>query len=94
MSFLFSKREKILKKITKGVNGRVINFYIIDKRYKILGFMEFCTREVVSDYDPSKVNTDEKYKTDMLVHAAEYTVLADNHELMTDHTKETNDCSG
>ena len=94
MSFLFSKREKILKKITKGVNGRVINFYIIDKRYKILGFLEFCTREVVSDYDPSKVDTDEKYKTDMLVHAAEYTVLADNHELMTDHTKETNDCSG
>ena len=94
MSFLFSKREKILKKITKGVNGRVINFYIIDKRYKILGFLEFCTREVVSDYDPSKVDTDEKYKTDMLVHAAESTVLADNHELMTDHTKETNDCSG
>ena len=94
MSFLFSKREKILKKITKGVNGHVINFYIIDKRYKILGFLEFCTREIVSDYDPSKVDADEKYKTDMLVHAAEYTVLADNHELMTDHTKETNDCSG
>ena len=94
MSFLFSKREKILKKITRGVNGRVINFYIIDKRYKILGFIEFCTREVVSDYDPSKVDADEKYKTDMLVRAAEYTVLADNHELMTDHTKETNDCSG
>ena len=55
--------------------------------------MEFCTREVVSDYDPSKVDTDEKYKTDMLVHAAEYTILADNHELMTDHTKEINDCS-
>lgn len=93
MSFLFSKREKILKKITKGVNDRVINFYIIDKHYKILGFLEFCTREVVSDYDPSKVDTDEKYKTDMLVHAAEYTILADNHELMTDHTKEINDCS-
>ena len=94
MSFLFSKREKILKKITKGVNDHVINFYIIDKRYKILGFLEFCTREIVSDYDPSKVDADEKYKTDMLVHAAEYTILADNHELMTDHTKETNDCSG
>ena len=94
MSFLFSKREKILKKITKGVNGRVIDFYIIDKRYKILGFLEFCTREIVSDYDPSKVDADEKYKTDMLVHAAEYNILADNHELMTDHTKETNDCSG
>lgn len=94
MSFLFSKREKILKKITKGVNGHVINFYIIDKRYKILGFIEFCTREVVSDYDPSKVDANEKYKTDMLVHAAEYTILADNHELMTNHTKETNDCSG
>lgn len=93
MSFLFDKKEKILKKITKGVNGRVINFYIIDKRYKILGFLEFCTREVVSDYDPSKVDTDEKYKTDMLVHAAEYTILADNHELMTDHTKEINDRS-
>ena len=94
MSFLFSKREKILKKITRGVNGHVINFYIIDKRYKILGFIEFCTREVVSDYDPSKVDANEKYKTDMLVHAAEYTILADNHELMTNHTKETNDCSG
>ena len=94
MSFLFSKREKILKKITKDVNDHVINFYIIDKRYKILGFLEFCTREIVSDYDPSKVDTDEKYKTDMLVHAAEYTILADNHELMTNHTKETNDCSG
>ena len=93
MSFLFSKREKILKKITRGVNGRVINFYIIDKRYKILGFIEFCTREVVSDYDPSKVDADEKYKTDMLVRAAEYTVLADNHELMTNHAKETNDCT-
>lgn len=94
MSFLFSKREKILKKITNGVNGHVINFYIIDKRYKILGFLEFCTREIVSDYDPSKVDADEKYKTDMFVHAAEYTILADNHELMTNHTKETNDCSG
>lgn len=94
MSFLFSKREKILKKITKGVNDHVINFYIIDKRYKILGFLEFCTREIVSDYDPSKVDADEKYKTDMLVHAAEYTILADNHELMTNHTKETNACSG
>ena len=93
MSFLFSKREKILKKITKGVNGYVINFYIIDKRYKILGFLEFCTREIVSDYDPSKVDADEKYKTDMLVRAAEYTVLADNHELMTNHAKETNDCT-
>ena len=93
MSFLFSKREKILKKITRGVNGRVINFYIIDKRYKILGFIEFCTREVVSDYDPSKVDADEKYKTDMLVRSAEYTVLADNHELMTNHAKETNDCT-
>ena len=93
MSFLFSKREKILKKITKGVNGHVINFYIIDKRYKILGFIEFCTREVGSDYDPSKVDADEKYKTDMLVRAAEYTVLADNHELMTNHAKEINDCS-
>ena len=93
MSFLFSKREKILKKITKGVNGHVINFYIINKRYKILGFLEFCTREIVSDYDPSKVDADEKYKTDMLVHAAEYTVLADNHELMTNHAKETNDCT-
>lgn len=38
MSFLFDKKEKILKKITKGVDGRVIDFYIIDKRYKILGF--------------------------------------------------------
>ena len=94
MSFLFSKKEKILKKITKGVNGRVIDFYIIDKHYKILGFLEFCTREIVSDYDPSKVDADEKYKTDMLVHAAEYTILADNHELMINHTKETNDCSG
>ena len=94
MSFLFSKREKILKKITKGVNGHVINFYIMDKRYKILGFLEFCTREIVSDYDPSKVDADEKYKTDMLAHAAEYTILADNHELMTNHTKETNDCIG
>ena len=94
MSFLFSKKEKILKKITKCVNGRVIDFYIIDKCYKILGFLEFCTREIVSDYDPSKVDADEKYKTDMLVHAAEYTILADNHELMINHTKETNDCSG
>lgn len=94
MSFLFDKKEKILKKITKCVNGRVIDFYIIDKCYKILGFLEFCTREIVSDYDPSKVDADEKYKTDMLVHAAEYTILADNHELMINHTKETNDCSG
>ena len=93
MSFLFSKKEKILKKITKGVNGHIINFYIIDKRYKILGFLEFCTREIVSDYDPSKVDVDEKYKTDMLVHAAEYTILSDNHELMTNHAKEINDCS-
>ena len=93
MSFLFGKKEKILKKITKDVNGRVIDFYIIDKRYKILGFLEFCTREIVSDYDPSKVDADEKYKTDMLVHAAEYTILADNHELMTNHAKEINDCS-
>lgn len=93
MSFLFSKRVKILKKITRVTNAHVINFYIIDKRYKILGFLEFCTREIVSDYDPSKVDTDEKYKTDMLVHAAEYTILADNHELMTNHVKEINDCS-
>ncbi len=93
MSFLFSKRVKILKKITRVINAHVINFYIIDKRYKILGFLEFCTREIVSDYDPSKVDADEKYKTDMLVHAAEYTILADNHELMTNHVKEINDCS-
>lgn len=93
MSFLFSKRVKILKKITRVINAHVINFYIIDKRYKILDFLEFCTREIVSDYDPSKVDADEKYKTDMLVHAAEYTILADNHELMTNHVKEINDCS-
>lgn len=93
MSFLFSKRVKILKKITRVINAHVINFYIIDKRYKILGFLEFCTREIVSDYDLSKVDANEKYKTDMLVHAAEYTILADNHELMTNHVKEINDCS-
>ena len=93
MSFLFSKRVKILKKITRVINAHVINFYIINKRYKILGFMEFCSRGVVSDYDPSKVDVDEKYETDMFVHAAEYTILANNHELLTNHIKEINDCS-
>lgn len=93
MPFLFSKKVKILKKITRIINDYIITFYIIDKRYKILGFMEFSSREVVSDYDPCKVDLDEKYETDMFVHAVEYTILTSNHELLTNHIKEINDCN-
>lgn len=68
------------------IDAQVVNFYIVQKtRSYFFGLIETNSKELRSDYNAKLVNIDEKYKYDMAVKAAAYTILAKEHKLMTNH---------
>lgn len=89
MKPFYSEEIKILKKETRVVYDYVVNFYIVKKTHKFFfGLIETNTKELRSDYNAKLVNEDEKYKYDMAVKAAAYTILAKEHKLMTNYIEE------
>lgn len=86
MKPFYSAEMKILKKETRVIDAQVVNFYIVKKtRLYFFGLIETNSKELRSDYNAKLVNEDEKYKYDMAVKAAAYTILAKEHKLMTNH---------
>ena len=86
MKPFYSAEMKILKKETRVIDAQVVNFYIVKKtRSYFFGLIETNSKELRSDYNAKLVNIDEKYKYDMAVKAAAYTILAKEHKLMTNH---------
>jgi len=86
MKPFYNSEMKILKKETRVIDAQVVNFYIVQKtRSYFFGLIETNSKELRSDYNAKLVNIDEKYKYDMAVKAAAYTILAKEHKLMTNH---------
>ena len=89
MKPFYNSEIKILKKETRVVYDYVVNFYIVKKtRSYFFGLIETNSKELRSDFDSKNVPIDEAYKYDMAVKAAEYTILAKEHKLMTNYIEE------
>lgn len=89
MKPFYSEEMTILKKETRVIDAYVVNFYIVKKTHKFFfGLIETNTKELRSDFDSKNVPIDEAYKYDMAVKAAEYTILAKEHKLMTNYIEE------
>lgn len=86
MKSFYNSEIKVLKKETRVIYDYVVNFFIVKKtRSYFFGLIETNSKELRSDYNAKLVNEDEKYKYDMAVKAAAYTILAKEHKLMTNH---------
>ena len=86
MKPFYNSEIKILKKETRVVYDYVVNFYIVKKTHKFFfGLIETTTKELHLDFDSKNVPIDEAYKYNMAVKAEEYTILAKEHKLMTNH---------
>lgn len=88
MSFLYKKTVELLRKDTRIIDAYVVNFYLIKIRYKILGFFQFTINDLITDININNVKIDDRYRIEMAVKAAEYTILSNNSELMLDHTSD------
>lgn len=88
MKPFYSSEMKILKKETRVIDAQVVNFYIVKKTHSyFFGLIETNSKELRSDYNSKLVDDDEKYKYDMAIKAAAYTILAKEHRLMTNHVE-------
>lgn len=88
MKPFYSSEMKILKKETRVIDAQVVNFYIVKKTHSyFFGLIETNSKELRSDYNSKLVDEDEKYKYDMAIKAAAYTILAKEHRLMTNHVE-------
>ena len=85
MSLIYERRIEVLKKDTRVIDAYVVNFYIVKIRYKLFGFIQFTSNELINDINLNRVDEKDWYKIKMAVKAAEYTILSNNAELMIDH---------
>ena len=85
MSLIYERRIEVLKKDTRVIDAYVVNFYIVKIRYKLFGFIQFTSNELINDINLNEVDEKDWYKIKMAVKAAEYTILSNNAELMIDH---------
>ena len=86
MKPFYNSEIKILKKETRVIYDYVVNFFIIKKTHSFFfGLIETNSNELHLDFDSKKVSMDELYKYNMAVKAAAYTILAKEHNLMTNH---------
>ncbi len=88
MSFLYKKTIQLLRKDTRVIDAYVVNFYLVKIRYKILGFFQFTINDLITDINVNNVKTEDRYRIEMAVKAAEYTILSNNADLMIDHTSD------
>ena len=88
MSFLYKKTVELLRKDTRIIDAYVVNFYLVKIRYKILGFFQFTINDLITDINVNNVKLDDRYRIEMAVKAAEYTILSNNSELMLEHTSD------
>ncbi len=86
MSFLYKKTVELLRKDTRIIDAYVVNFYLVKIRYKILGFFQFTINDLITDINVNNVKIKDRYRIEMAVKAAEYTILSNNTDLMLDHT--------
>ena len=86
MSFLYKKTVELLRKDTRIIDAYVVNFYLVKIRYKILGFFQFTINDLINDINVNNVKIKDRYRIEMAVKAAEYTILYNNTDLMLDHT--------
>lgn len=86
MSFLYKKTVKLLRKDTRVIDAYVVNFYLVKIRYKILGFFQFTINDLITDINVNNVKIKDRYRIEMAVKAAEYTILSNNADLMINHT--------
>lgn len=88
MSFLYKKTIQLLRKDTRIIDAYVVNFYLVKIRYKILGFFQFTINDLITDINVNNIKTEDRYRIEMAVKAAEYTILSNNADLMIDHTSD------
>lgn len=88
MSFLYKKTVELLRKDTRIIDAYVVNFYLVKIRYKILGFFQFTINDLITDINVNNVKIKDRYRIEMAVKAAEYTILSNNSDLMLDHTSD------
>lgn len=88
MSFLYKKTVELLRKDTRVIDAYVVNFYLVKIRYKILGFFQFTINDLITDINVNNIKTEDRYRIEMAVKAAEYTILSNNADLMIDHTSD------
>lgn len=83
MKFIFDKKTEILNKHTRIIDGHLITLKVISDRLRFFGgLIETETKDVIVEYDETKVCPEEKYKMDMALHALEYSVRANDSHLL------------
>ena len=83
MKFLFNVKSEILRQYTRFVDGHRIRLFVVRDTFSFLGgFISFENRDVVVNWDPSKVKKEEEYRVYMAVKAFEYTVRSNDSELL------------
>lgn len=83
MKFIFDKKTEILSKHTRIIDGHLITLKVISDRLRLFGgLIETESKDVIVEYDESKVCPEEKYKMDMALRALEYSVRANNSNLL------------
>ena len=61
MKFLFNVKSEILRQYTRFVDGHRIRLFVVRDTFSILGgFITFENRDVVVNWDPSKVKKEDR----------------------------------
>ena len=81
---LIKTEIKTLKTFTRVIDEAVISFSIVKKTIKFLG-IEFTSKGLQINYDKSKIPKEKQYMIDMGIKSAEYNILFNEHELLTNH---------
>ena len=86
--YLFKKIETVLKEQTRVIEDVVVTLKIVKIDTKILcGFLKFTTKKIIP-YTTKGTKIPDTYSFRVNLLAAQYDLLAANHELMIDHTND------
>lgn len=84
LKFIFDTKTEILKKHTRIVDGHLITFKVISKRYIFFcGLIETESKYIVTEYDKSKVLPEEEYKINMSIKSLEYAIRVSDSSILT-----------
>lgn len=83
MKFIFDKKTEILSKHTRIIDGHLISLKVISDRLRFFGgLIETESKDLIVEYDETRIRPEEKYKMAMAVHAIEYSVRANDSHLL------------
>lgn len=83
MKFLLNVKSEVLRQYTRFIDGHRIRLFVVRDTFRLFGgFITFESRDVVVNWDQSKVTKEEEYRVNMAVKAFEYTVRSNDSELL------------